>query len=643
MAKSGTTTVKVTNWDSLRFTWQQVSQDIEYNTTTISWKLELVSGAYGKLSSTAAKAWSVTIAGAVYSGTNSIGIENNTTKTLASNTTEIIHNNDGSKTVSYSFSQEFNVTFSGNKIGVFSGSGTAELEDIPRAAYIDIAPNFDDESNPTIYYDNPAGDAVAGLEACISLDGSADDIAYRSISKTGLSYTFNLTAAERKILRAATISNGNSRNVRFYIRTTIGDTKYLKYVTKTFTVINCKPTLNPVVTDIDTQMIALTGNNKKFVKYYSNPSYTMNAAALKEASITKLQAICGDVIRSTQNGEFYNIENNTIKFSVTDNRGNTTSKTVTLDMVDYVKLTCNLAAAAPTPLGDASITISGNCFNGSFGATTNTLAVKYRYKANNENYGEWITATATRSGNKYTSNVVISGLDYQKSYTIQARAEDKITYIESAEKKVKTTPVFDWSDEDFNINVNLKLKNKTVLRNNGENNNIVLSAEGATNGVFIRPNGTGSSEGQSIFDTEGNLSLSGGLTATNVNGFEIGANKDLWQGTNLMGDSQSITLNEGIDKQTHGIVLIFSRYSNGSAESANFNYFFIPKGFVAAAPGVGSCFSMNTVNFGVCAAKYLYINNSTISGNSLNTSSGTGASGVKYDNSAYCLRAVVGV
>lgn len=106
--------------------------------------------------------------------------------------------------------------------------------------------------------------------------------------------------------------------------------------------------------------------------------------------------------------------------------------------------------------------------------------------------------------------------------------------------------------------------------------------------------------------------------------------------------SHKITLPAPISKQPSGIVLVFSRYDNGAASEHNYNSFFVHKAFVAAKPGVGSAFRMNTVNFSVVATKYLYINDATIAGNDSNDDEGAG-NGVTYNNKAYVLRYVIGV
>lgn len=134
MATSGSKTVAVTSWDNLVFSWSLSSQSVANNTSTVTWSLKLVATGSGRIDSSASKDWSVTVNGTKYSGTNTVGISNNSTKTLASGTTVIKHADDGTKTFSYSFSQEFAITFSGSNIGTISGSGSGALTTIARAS-----------------------------------------------------------------------------------------------------------------------------------------------------------------------------------------------------------------------------------------------------------------------------------------------------------------------------------------------------------------------------------------------------------------------------------------------------------------------------------------------------------------------------
>ena len=122
----------------------------------------------------------------------------------------------------------------------------------------------------------------------------------------------------------------------------------------------------------------------------------------------------------------------------------------------------------------------------------------------------------------------------------------------------------------------------------------------------------------------------------------INANSILWSGALYMTASHSITI-PSVQNQTNGIVLVFSVYSSGAAQNRNFHSFFIPKGAVSRHGNCGWCFTLFEGLFSRAANKYIYINNTKITGNDNNNKSGTGACGVKYENSRFVLRYVFGV
>lgn len=469
MATSGS---KKVNIDSggylyLQFEWAAGTQDIAGNYTPVNWKLKLVAG-NGTISASAAKDYSVTVDGKTWSGTNNISISANKTKTLASGSKNITHNADGTKTFSYSFSQEIAATISGASVGTKTGSGTGKLNDIPRKATITEAPNFTDEGNPVITYSNPAGTAADEVRACIaSADGQTIYVPYRDIAKDGTSYTFSLTTAERTTLRNAS-KNSNTLEVRFYVATLMGEDYYYSSLDKTMSIVNADPTITAAtVKDAGTVTTVLTGDVNKIVKGYNYISASMTPTALKGATITSQTIKCGDKTVSGTAASFTNADTATVVFTVKDSRGNVTTQTVTKTLINYVKLTSNLTTNKPTVDGKMTFKVNGNYFNGSFGATNNTLTVQYRIKENSGAYGSWINATPTISGNTYNTTVNLTGLNYRSAYTIQARAIDKINTggVNTKEIRVKSTPVFDWGEDDFQFNVDVYDKYGSKLTN----------------------------------------------------------------------------------------------------------------------------------------------------------------------------------
>lgn len=333
-----------------------------------------------------------------------------------------------------------------------SNGETVALTDIPRFATITTAPNFNDEENPVITYSNPAGNSATSLRACITLDGTVADVEYRDVSKTGNSYTFNLTNAERDLLRAAT-TDGNSRSVGFYLRTQIGSSVDASKVWRTLTIKNPNPTIDPTITDANSATVALTGDSGKLVRYFSDAHVITDAQAVKKATLTSQRVTCGNKSLNGD-GTIEAVESGTFVFTATDSRGNTTQKTITTDFVEYVKLSCILGNSKPDTDGNMTVKVSGSYFDGSFGAVTNSLSVYFRYKVSGGTYGEWLPMNvAIGSSSNYSATATLTGLDYQTQYVFQAYAEDALSTDYSVEKAVKAAPVFDWGESDFKFNV----------------------------------------------------------------------------------------------------------------------------------------------------------------------------------------------
>ena len=223
----------------------------------------------------------------------------------------VTHNNDGSLSVPVYF---YTAVYSSKWEKDYGGTFT--LNNSKKPANIIAASSFNDEENPTITYNNPEGNLVTSLKACISWTG-ADDIAYREIPKTGTSYTFNLTDAERAKLRSS-IPNSDRRTVKFYVTTTLGGEIFYSTLDRVFSIVNANPTLTPTIVDSNTTTIALTGDSNKLIRYCSNATYTIGAAAIKGASLISQKVAHNNITKTTATGTFNAIENANFVFSATD-------------------------------------------------------------------------------------------------------------------------------------------------------------------------------------------------------------------------------------------------------------------------------------------------------------------------------------
>ena len=442
--------------------WSSVSNGSAANTSTVTAELQARKTSNTTIATEGNWTGSLNIGGTSKSFTKLKGVNSNAWVTLYSFSVTVSHDSTGAGTC-YIYGKikgPTGTTLAGYSV---SGSETVALDDIPRFATLTAAPNFNDEQDPTIGFSNPAGSNAASVEACISLDGEKADVAYKSLGNaTSGSYTFSLTPGDREVLLKATTKN--SRTVYFIIRTVIGgSTGEIKYPV-TFTVKDPMPEITPNIQDVNEKTKDLTGDSNKLVRYFSNAQITIGAQAQKESAITS-QKVTNGSKSLTADGTIQAVESASFTFSATDSRRNTTKKTVTQEFVSYIKPTCQLANNIPDAEGAMTVKATGNCFNGSFGAKSNSLTVRYRYKVSGGSYGEWAEMTVALSGNTYTATAALTGLDYQTAYVFQTEAKDELTNVYSAEKTVKATPIFDWGEKDFQFHVPVLDQYSTKISN----------------------------------------------------------------------------------------------------------------------------------------------------------------------------------
>lgn len=426
-------------------------------------------------------------------------------------------------------------------------------------AQVVTANSFTDEENPSITYQTLSrrigsdgghyyfacydytwlhGETIDSVQITLSFDGTTPAIPYRNLSLlSAANYVFNLTDEEREILRIN--AQGNDTVPIYFLTKTVRTLHYYPDgsdksgytpVSKTFyektqrnfTVVGCNPTLNPTVKDIKEETIALTGDENTFIRYESMAEFAINATASKHATIVSQSVTCGSkTISNLPNGVIDDVESGTFIFNVTDSRSMGASSSVFKNLVEYVKPTCYQKADIEI-IGETGATIklkiNGNYFNGSFGAANNTLKLEVRYADGND-WGEWttISATPTFNGNTYAIEVTFTGFNYGKAYTFQSRITDKLNVVQSAQYVVSMKPVFDWGEKDFNFNVpvnidaeDLSMHGETIIRHSDTTNNTVLSA--SSGNIYVRPKGTDTTTGETIFYSNGNVKFNGTVT-----------------------------------------------------------------------------------------------------------------------------------
>lgn len=322
------------------------------------------------------------------------------------------------------------------------------------SATILTAPNFTDEDNPTITYVNESGNNVTALEAGIFNEkGGLSYAQYRAIPKTGKSYTFELTAAERNNLWKAA-SDSNKVVVTFFIRTTIGSTYYYSYLTRTLTIKDPNPIVKGSVIDVNDKTIALTGDATKLIMYHSSAEATMTAEARKGAAINLDLCIIRNGINTGYGltHTFNNTESGGFIFSAEDSRGNVGKDTITPDIVNYTKLTCYVVNNKPDALGNMTVACTGQWFNGSFGKETNTLTAQCWYgKTGDPLSGNAIDMEIVEIGESYYAyaDLVIPNFSQTQGYVFEVTVKDKLETVTTDPYVASSRPIFHWGENDF--------------------------------------------------------------------------------------------------------------------------------------------------------------------------------------------------
>ena len=376
--------VQTSSYDGryLKLTVTEESYSIANNTSTVRWKLESIGG---NVNYYTIYNWGVWVNGQQIYGTQTTNWNSYNFPAATGSTTGTItvnHNADGTAS-DVGFELKGCVYY--NRSNSYTGS--ISLTRIPRQANLTSAPDFNDEANPTINYSNPAGNSVSSLDACISLTGSRDDVGYRAVSKTGSSYTFNLTESERNTLRSA-CPNSNTLSVIFYLRTVIGGNTFYSTITKTMSIVNGNPTFsssNITYKDNNSTTVAVTGNNQKLVQNLSTLLVTISSATAKKyATIKKYEATINGTTQSITSagninfGTINSANNLTLSVKVTDSRGNTTTASKTVTFLAWSLPSAIITLKRKNNYEDESyLTVNGTY---SSVDSKNTLSIKYQYK-----------------------------------------------------------------------------------------------------------------------------------------------------------------------------------------------------------------------------------------------------------------------
>lgn len=427
MATSGYKDFNVTS-DGLikiRYKWTAGTPNIANNFTPVNWILQEIStNSKAVINSSVAKDFSVTTDGTKASGTNTVGINGGITRTLASGSKNIYHNSDGTKTFNFSFSQEFNITYSGVSIGTITGSGTGTLDTIPRASVLGSISNFTIGNAITIPITKYSSSFSDTLNIYVG------DTWIKRVEGLTNNQSISFTAAELNNIYAA-MANVTSATFRF-VNSTYSGANVIGTSTKTATGTinaNIKPTISSVsiqeaVSNIKTQFGFYVQNKSKL-------GVTISATAGSGSSIESYDV---SINGSKYNSSSFTTEvlttsgTNNYSVKVTDRRGRTATTSGTFTVTAYTSPTISNLSVVRC-LANGTLDDNGNYakVNGSASITAlsnkNTKSFKLQYKLKTDT--TWTTVETYTSSYTYTiTNKIVPNISADNPYEFRILATD---------------------------------------------------------------------------------------------------------------------------------------------------------------------------------------------------------------------------
>lgn len=426
------------------------SQDIAKNTTNYTIELRLVvSGGY--IGNYQATYYSLSSTGLTTSS-NNLGGGDYTSRTLASITGNVTHDDLGKKTISSSGS--FNPTAWGRTLSV---SGGADLPTIPRVS--DIALEKDNINVGENLIINTTKKYEGFIDNLTIKFGEFEKV----IENVGNVYEW-LTEEDKEQLYSQ-MPNVNSLKGEIIVETFTDETSIgTKTIEFTLNVVNSNPQFtNFTYEDTNPKTLGLTGNNQTIIKNYSNVkgivSLANKANAINGATMKKYRFVVGEKQKEFNYSESEDVsatidqvQNNVFVMYAIDSRNNSTMKQINAETyLDYFKPKI-LNFSLERTLGGVGeyvvLNVNGEFWNNSFGTETNGIVVTYKIKRTDSE--EWIVGKSDiipqinennfNFSGEVAGDLENNGFDIESSYNIEITITDKLDSAKDTEIIGSGTP-----------------------------------------------------------------------------------------------------------------------------------------------------------------------------------------------------------
>ena len=427
--------------------------------------------------------WSANLDGSTNSGNYTRFNAGETT--IIETTRTINHYTDGT-----SPTKEISTSWSAS----FGGSGSAKVEiqmpKINRIATVISANNFNDEENPTVEFNNPAGFDIAPY---LNFYDNNNNIILRVVREAGLytsPYSWELTDEERTTIRNS-LNFQKSYRVNIGVYTYSGETR-LGYnsVEKTLSFVNAEPTFTKTLVETDTNVISVLGSSAdKIVKNASKIKVAVDPIALKGATIKSVEIVHGnsDVVLTASPYELVLIAlTDSFKVIVTDSRGYVVSETITKELIDYSPIEISqysFKRVNPTS-SDIKLNATIKYIQQTFDTTENTPTIQWKLGTDGElNTLSSDDYSIDTTNNEITiTNLLLSDvIPYTQQGKLYLLVNDLLTSDAENQLVLVGIPVFDYGEYDLQVNGDLFIADRNrenpvnVLEKLNEANKMLVS------------------------------------------------------------------------------------------------------------------------------------------------------------------------
>ena len=323
----------------IRIKWSTNSQSVANNSSNVTVGVYLVVPT--NYSTTSTMKGSYTVNGSTININKSSATYTGGEHLLASSNFTINHNTDGTKTFNMSATVTSGWTTLG-KMPTASGSGT--LNTIARASqpsintYPNNSPNFNIGDTITIHMNRASTNFT---HTVVFNYGSTSVTVATGVTNNCTFDTSTIANAIYALIPNANVYS-NTISVTTYNGSTEIGTKTCPYNAK---VVNANPTFNAAYLDTNSTVTAVTTNNQLIVRNKSTLRVNISsAAAQKSATLASARCvILGQTVTASLSGSSVALnigtidtsQNTTATVTVTDSRGNSTTKTLNITVADW--------------------------------------------------------------------------------------------------------------------------------------------------------------------------------------------------------------------------------------------------------------------------------------------------------------------